>query len=97
MVFKCELLDTTLTILKVYGNYDMNHNYWDRLFNESVIRDNNLIIGGDMNFTVRRSEIWGGMARPKIFHDYFIYHIRSAELINVERKKINPTWPNKKT
>jgi hypothetical protein len=33
MVLRCEGLDTTLIILKVYGKYDMNHNYYT-IFNQ---------------------------------------------------------------
>jgi hypothetical protein len=62
----------------------------------SVLKGANLVIVGDINFTLNRLDIWGTVACLDVQSDYFLHHIRSIDLFDVEPIKLNPTWCNKR-
>jgi hypothetical protein len=52
----------------------------------------NLIIGGDLNFTIRNEHIWGSLACEDKLAHFFTNKFERNDLIDVEPIKICPTW-----
>jgi len=56
------------------------------------IRENNLILGGDLNFSLGASEVWGHRASPDSLINLFLNFLDQVGLVDVETKKPTPTW-----
>lgn len=52
----------------------------------------NLIIAGDLNFTLSSSEIWGSSARLDLLLDFSLSMLNRAHLVDVVPSKISLTW-----
>ena len=57
---------------------------------------NNLIFGGDLNYSVGFSEIWGAKARVDSLSDYFTTLMDGFGLVDIVPAVILPTWSNHK-
>ena len=61
--FKAMELGDIYNVVKIYGPYLNRISFWDNLFNNSLLRGELLIIGGDLNFSLGQAEVWGPHAR----------------------------------
>jgi hypothetical protein len=50
-------------LLNCYASYKDREPFWQQLFDSGLLCEDNLIIGGDLNFTLTASEVWGELAR----------------------------------
>jgi hypothetical protein len=77
----CKALGHSITVMNVYGPYEKKQEFWEKFFAMAVVKDERLIIGGDLNFTMNRSEVWGDSARVDRLVDFFKQHIKLAGLV----------------
>lgn len=54
--------------------------------------DSNILIGGDINFTLNHAELWGTSARPGPLPKYFFNELERIGSIDIEPVEIKPTW-----
>jgi hypothetical protein len=66
-IFSLEL-DHSFSILNLYGPYDGKEMFWSKIFWMQCLKVDSLVIGGDLNFMVNRSKIWG----PKAHEDNLV-------------------------
>ena len=52
-------LDTSFTFFNIYGLYLNRIPFWDTLFNNTLLRGDLVILGGDLNFSMGQGEVWG--------------------------------------
>ena len=52
-------LGTILSVINVYGPYSNRVHFWDALFQDPLFRGESVVVGGDLNFTLGQTEIWG--------------------------------------
>ena len=75
LVLGCTLTSTDIgeeiTLLNIYGPYQDRIPFWEALFNKDCIKGNSVILGGDLNFSLGQSEVWGPQARVDILADFF--------------------------
>eukprot|EP01018_Ginkgo_biloba_P018081 Gb_04379 [translate_table: standard] len=90
----CKGLGMTFTLLNVYGPYEEKQEYWANLLLTEWIKSKKLIIGGDLNLTLHRGEIWGSSARQDKLEDYFLDKFESIGWVDVDPTKVKPTWTN---
>jgi hypothetical protein len=50
--------------------------------------------GGDLNFTLHRSEIWGESVILDNLANFFLNRLEVAHLVDVEPMEAKPTWSN---
>jgi exonuclease III len=81
-------------ILNIYGPYQNRGPFWDTLFNKSFLKDHLVILGGDLNFSLGQSEVWGLHARTDPLAGYFTQKLVDRKLIDVEPTRLKPTWRN---
>ena len=51
------------TLINTYGPFVEKKNFWEPFFSKEVMNSQNLIVGGDLNFTLSQNEVWGISAR----------------------------------
>ena len=54
----------------------------------------NLILAGDINFTITASEIWGDKSRLDHLCHYFSHFLNSSNLVDLAPQELGPTWRN---
>lgn len=64
------------------------------LFKKSIIKSNNIIIGGNLNFFLVPYESWGLGARLEPLTDYFRINSEWTKLLDVELETLAPVWEN---
>ena len=68
--------------------------FWDNLFSKPFFSHDQLIVGGDLNFTLGVAKIWGPKAIPDPLSDFFKSHLTQLDLFDLDPIKLNPTWRN---
>ena len=58
-------------VFNIYGPYLNRIPFWENLFNLEMFGGDLVIIGGDLNFSLRQVEVWGPFAYPYILSEYF--------------------------
>ena len=81
----------TLTILNIYGMYSNRVDFWDSFKNSRMSKEENLIIGGDLNFTLGANESWGPKERMNPLAPYFSNLLMELELIDLDTQNLKPT------
>jgi hypothetical protein len=81
-------------ILNTYGPCKERRNFWNALEESGILSHKNLIIVGDLNFTVSSSEIWGGSAMVGPLSYYFKTLFQNNHLVDVQPDTLVPTWRN---
>jgi hypothetical protein len=61
------------------------------------LREENLIIGGDINFSLGEAETWGPSAHPDPQTYFFSHLLATNGLIDIVPTKLIPTWRNLRT
>lgn len=46
-------LGSRFTFLNIYGSHNGRVNFWSDLLNKPIVKRYNLILGGDMNFSIK--------------------------------------------
>jgi len=64
---------------------------------KSFLQVNNLVIGGDLKFSMGQSEIWGTHAQQDHLSDYFSHMIESNHLVHICLTRHMSTWRNRRT
>ena len=64
-------LDSVFSIVNCYGPYANITSYWDTSVASGIFNYPNLILAGDLNFTISNLEIWGDRARLDHISMYF--------------------------
>jgi hypothetical protein len=50
----------------------------------------NIIIGGDLNFTIGRNEVWDLHDREDKLENYFIDHLESVGWVDLDQSRLSP-------
>jgi hypothetical protein len=61
---------------------------------DGILKEHNLIFGGDLNFTISTTKVWGYSHRIDLLDSYFNQLLREEGLTDVEPAKFLPTWRN---
>ena len=56
-IFHSQELGREFIVLNLYGPYAESVSYWEKLFWIDLIKQNALIVGGELNFSLGRKEI----------------------------------------
>ena len=62
--------------------------------NSNLLQKDNIILGGDLNFSIGFSESWGHHAQIDPLFAYFENILENHSLIDIPSAKIQPTWRN---
>ena len=64
-------MDEAFTVINCYGPYAHRTSYWNRLVSGGLLGLPNLLLAGDLNFTLTSTEVWGLKARLDPLASYF--------------------------
>jgi hypothetical protein len=58
-----KVLNKNLKLVNCYGPYGNRQLFWDNLKLDGILKEPDLILGGDLNFIVSAREVWGHSSR----------------------------------
>ena len=64
--------------------------------NLDCLKCEKLILGGDLNFSMGVSDIWGTRARLDSLSDFFIKFLETFGLVDIVPSVMLPTWTNRR-
>jgi hypothetical protein len=65
--------------------------YWNRFFKMDSVQNGLVVIGEDLNFTLRAPEVWGSIAQLDPLSGYFITKLEKTGFLDIEPSKLSPT------
>ena len=80
--------EQVFTLINVYGPCLNREVYWNSLLACSLLTLPNIIMGGDLNFSLGISESWGTHAIPDPLVEYFCTKIGEVDLLDIQSTKI---------
>jgi hypothetical protein len=83
-----------INLLNVYGPCTERKEFWIKLANSGLLLLRNLVIAGDLNFTLSSGEIWGGSATSGSLAGFFNLLLQDHKLLDIKPDTIVPTWRN---
>jgi hypothetical protein len=87
-------INKNLKLINCYGPYADRQSFWNTIKNDGILKESNLILGNDLNFTISARETWGNNARSDPLDSYFNQMIQGEGLIDIEPINLLPTWRN---
>jgi exonuclease III len=82
------------TLINTYDPFVEKKNFWEPFFAKEVMNSQNLIVGGDLNFTLSQNEVWGISARTDPLGPFLQSLLEAHGLVDVQPTKLVPTWRN---
>jgi hypothetical protein len=96
MTIDVENIGNRFTILNIYDPTQDHILFWDNLLSKSFTKERNLIMGGDLNFSLGEAESWGQRAHANVYSYYFCHKLGDSSLLYIVPTKLYPTWRNKR-
>jgi hypothetical protein len=90
-----EELGRCFTILNVYGPYQDQVTFWDNLLKKDFMSNNDIVLGGDLNFSIGMVESWVPRTCPDPLSDVFGHFLSENGLVDISPIKIFPSWCKK--
>lgn len=94
-IFSTEL-GKDLRVINFYGPCQGREVFWNQLPNLSITSTNNLIIGGDLSFSIGFCESWGSLAQIDLLSDTMENLLDQAYLTDIPMNRPLPTWRNRR-
>ena len=85
-----------ICFVNIYGPYVDKEGYWNNLLDFICARCTRIIFGGDLNFSMGLSEIWGDRARIDCLSDFFSKILDDHGLVDILPNVTLPTWNNRR-
>ena len=82
------------SILNCYGPYLNRVSFWNNVVAGGIFGQPNLILDGDLNFTLTDADIWGKKTRLDPLAPYFSQLLKDSNMIDVPPICAGPTWRN---
>lgn len=88
-------LGTPLRILNIYGPCHNRNSFWDKLLQSPIMQADQIIVGGDLNFSLGHWESQGPHATPDPLSYYFDKFLDKSNFFDLYMAKKVPTWCNR--
>jgi len=84
----------SLRLLNIYGPCHHRQAFWDSLLQQDFMQSKDIIIGGNLNFSLGLAESWDHRAQSDALTEYFEKLMADNELFSLESARRMPTWRN---
>jgi hypothetical protein len=90
----CRWNNQLINFLNIYGPCQNRKFFLGTVESRGLLDLQNLVIAGDLNFTISTGEIWGASANQDPLADFFISLFHSHGLVDFPPAVLTPTWRN---
>eukprot|EP00253_Pinus_taeda_P031803 PITA_31803 len=89
-------LGMNLRIVNVYAPCSQRESFWQHLLNLTIMNEDRVVIGGDLNFSLGFRESWGSAAQIDPITNYMTNLLAQSNLMDIPMQKVLPTWRNRR-
>lgn len=82
----------SVKLLNCHASYKDRESFWNQLLDSGLLGEENLIIVGDLNFTLSTREVWGEQAQIDPMANFFSNTLQSTGLIDLHPSVMSPAW-----
>jgi hypothetical protein len=99
LLLACSCLSSKreIALLDCYVPCVEKRRFWTLVADSGMLSVRNLIIAGDLNLTLSLGETWGGSASAGSLEGFFKALFQNQNLIDIEPRKVVPTWRNRRS
>eukprot|EP00253_Pinus_taeda_P013368 PITA_13368 len=90
-------LETEVHIINIYGPCLDRENFWRRLLDSYFLQADNIILGGDLNFSLGFSESWGHLAQVDGLTNTISTLLEEHQWVDIPSTRIQHTWTNNRS
>lgn len=94
-IFSAEL-GMNLRVVNVYAPCSQRESFWQHLLHLSMMNEDRVIIGGDLNFSLGFRESWGSDAQFDPITDYMTNLLEQTNFMDIPMQRLLPTWRNRR-
>jgi hypothetical protein len=87
-------LEHRLNVVNVYGPCQKRGPYRDKIFSKSVLKDQQVILGGDLKFSLVFSEVWATHVKEDPLTSFFSQKMVECNVLDIEPIKPKPNQRN---
>ena len=87
-------MNVPLDILNCYGPYKHRDIFWENVCRGVLLNSPNLILGGNLNLTLKASDTWGKKVVIDPLSSHFKLSFDSLGLMDIASPSAGPTWRN---
>ena len=87
-------INQVFSILNCYGPYTQRLDFWNKVLVDGLLDLPNLLLTGDLKFTLTFSEVWGSHARTDPLSSYFSQLLTSNSLVDLIQGSPSSNWRN---
>lgn len=91
-----EALWMELRIVNIYRPFHNHVEFWESLLHSLLLMEYNIILQGDLNFSMEHVESLGNHAQIENLLGFFINMQETNNVIDILILQIKPTWRNHK-
>eukprot|EP00253_Pinus_taeda_P030670 PITA_30670 len=85
-----------LRIINVHAPCAQREVFWQHILHLSLLNEDNVIIGGDLNFSLGFRESWGSDAQIDPITDFMSNLLEQSNFIDIPMQRLLPTWRNRR-
>ena len=89
-------LNLDLCFVNIYGPYIDREKFWNNFLNMDCLKCDRLILGGDLNFSLGLSKIWGVTERVDCLSNFFTKTMENFGLVDIDPSVMLPTRSNRR-
>jgi len=91
------LIGRDIRIINVYGPCTDRANFWKNLLGSELFQADNILLGGDLNFSLGFSESWGHLAQVDTLTDSLTSLLEEHKWIDRPSARLQYTWSNNRS
>lgn len=81
-------------VINFYGSFLAKEVFWEYLFEDMTIREENVNIKGDKNWILRKDEVWGELGRMAPLVEFFLQNTEVVGVCDTKPLFPRPIWGN---
>eukprot|EP00253_Pinus_taeda_P016780 PITA_16780 len=91
------LVGRDIRVINVYGPCSDRANFWKNLLGSELFQADNILLGGDLNFSLGFSESWGHLAQVDSLTDSMTSLLEDHKWIDTPSARLQYTWSNNRS
>ena len=89
-------LGTEIRMINIYGPCHHWENFWEPLLSAKILQSDNIILGGDLNFSLGFRDSWRSAAQFDPITDYMTNLLEQTNFMDIPMQRYLPTWRNRR-
>eukprot|EP00253_Pinus_taeda_P003262 PITA_03262 len=90
-------MEMDLRVINVYGPCSSRDPFWNALLDSDLLKEDNIILGGDLNFTLGYCESWGHSAQVDSFSESIFNLLEVHHWVDIPTARLQHNWSSNRS